>query len=107
MKTQSEIATQTPEDILNELRALVVEAEKILGNDTSGPRTAGTVDALHERLEAAQARLAQFYEGARRKVASGVKYTDETIRTHPYQSLAIAVGAGLLAGVLLGRRLKT
>ncbi|MBL9200173.1 MAG: DUF883 family protein, partial [Opitutaceae bacterium] len=32
------------------------------------------------------------------------KCTDSAIREHPYQALAIALGAGLLVGVLLGRR---
>src|ERR1043165_470543 len=71
MKTQPDISIQTPDEILNELRSLVIEAEKILGNDTTGVRSEGTVAALRERLEAAQERLASFYEGAKQKMAKG------------------------------------
>lgn len=106
MKTQTEINTQSPEEILNELRALVQEAEKILGNDTSGAHSESAVAALRERLEAAQERLANFYDDARRKMTTCVRRTDDAIRANPYQSLAVALGVGLLAGVLLGRRIK-
>jgi ElaB/YqjD/DUF883 family membrane-anchored ribosome-binding protein len=61
---------------------------------------------LRSRFAAAQERCADAYAGARKKVIAGAKYTDETIRANPYQSLAIAAGLGLLIGVLLGRRSK-
>jgi len=37
-------------------------------------------------------------------VVAGAHYTDETIRAHPYPSIAIAIGAGALIGLLIGRR---
>jgi ElaB/YqjD/DUF883 family membrane-anchored ribosome-binding protein len=104
MKNQTDTVTQTPEEIVTELRALVIEAEKILGNDTTAPCSESVLAALHERLEAAQERLANFYASAKQKVVKGAKFTDGAIRANPYQSLAIALGVGLLAGVLLGRR---
>lgn len=104
MKT--EVSTQTPEEILSELKALVVEAEKILGNDAACRCSEGTVAALKERFEAAQERLGELYEGAKQKVVRGAKRTDEAIRANPYQSLAVALGVGLLAGALIGRYTK-
>ena len=103
MKTDTERAARTPEEVMNELRSLVDEAEKILGQGPGGNCEA-TMAALREKLEAAQARVAELYAEARRKVAAGAKYTDETIRDHPYQSIAMALGLGLIAGVLIGRR---
>jgi ElaB/YqjD/DUF883 family membrane-anchored ribosome-binding protein len=32
------------------------------------------------------------------------KAADQVVRTHPYQSLGLALGIGALAGVLIGRR---
>lgn len=105
MKTESDRTTQTPEDVLNELRSLVTEAEKLLGQT---PGTAcgcdATLDALRERVGAAQERAAELFQQGKRKVVDGAKYADATIRDNPYQSLAVALGVGLLAGVLLGRR---
>ena len=104
MKTETD-RTLTPEDVLNELRSLVSEAEKILAETPQGGLDCeATLEALRERMRAAQERLAAAYKETRRKVVAGAKYADETIRDNPYQSIAIALGVGLLAGALLGRR---
>jgi ElaB/YqjD/DUF883 family membrane-anchored ribosome-binding protein len=95
----------TPQDLLNDLQALVAEAEKMMG-DSLSEHTADAVSALRTRFNAAQERLGDLYAGAKKKVVAGAQYTDETIRANPYQSIAIAAGVGLLVGVLLGRRSK-
>jgi ElaB/YqjD/DUF883 family membrane-anchored ribosome-binding protein len=93
---------QTPQDLLNELRTLVVDAEKMLGESIS-EHTADAVGALRVRYDAASERMGELYEGARKKVVAGAKKTDETIRENPYQSIAIAAGVALVVGILLGR----
>jgi ElaB/YqjD/DUF883 family membrane-anchored ribosome-binding protein len=104
MNTKFEAATQTPQELLKNLRALVTEAEKILADSPEHSET--RLEALRERYEAAQERLADYYATAKKKIVAGAKHTDEAIRAHPYQSLAIAAGVGMLAGLLLGRRVK-
>ena len=104
MKNNTETA-QTPKDLLNDLHALVAEAEKMMG-DSLSEHTEDAVSALRSRFDAAQERFADLYAGARKRVVAGAKYTDETIRANPYQSIALAAGVGLLVGVLLGRRSK-
>jgi ElaB/YqjD/DUF883 family membrane-anchored ribosome-binding protein len=96
---------QTPKDLLNDLQALVVEAEKMMG-DSLSEHTADAVSALRSRYDAASERMGEMYEGARKRVVAGAKCTDEAIRENPYQSMAIAAGVGVLVGVLLGRRSK-
>lgn len=105
MKSDHHSPEQTPEEVLNELRALLSEAEKIFSQATADD--SGDVAAeLRRRFEAAQERLTSLYQDARARVAGGVKSADEAIRENPYQTLAIALGIGLLLGVLLGRRSK-
>ena len=101
MKRNHETA-QSPEELLKDLRALVAEAEKM---------TAGVIavdnDMLgnfRDRFEAARERLGDFYVDAKEKITAGAKRTDEMIRTNPYQSLAVALGVGLLLGVVGARR---
>ena len=96
---------QTPKDLLNDLQALVAEAEKMMGESIS-EHTADAVSALRVRYDAASERMGELYEGARKRVVAGAKCTDEAIRENPYQSIAVAAGVGLLVGVLLGRRSK-
>ena len=105
MKHNNDAAAQTPKELLNDLQALVAEAEKMMG-DSISEHTADAVSALRTRYDAAQERLGDLYAGARKKVIAGAKYTDTTIRENPYQSIAIAAGVGLIVGILLGRRSK-
>jgi ElaB/YqjD/DUF883 family membrane-anchored ribosome-binding protein len=104
MKNNKDTA-HTPKELLTEMQALVAEAQAMMG-DSISEHTADAVSALRSRFEDAQERFADVYAGARKKVIAGAKYTDETIRANPYQSIAIAAGIGLLVGVLVGRRSK-
>jgi len=102
MKDNSKTHT-TPKQLLDDLHALVAEAEKMLGGlPSEHPHEA--VGTLRARFDVAQERLAEIYSGARKKVVDSAKFTDETIRANPYQSAAVAAGVGLLIGLLVGRR---
>jgi len=98
-------STATPKELLDELHALVSDAEKMIG-ETAGEATGDALGALRSRYEDMQEQLTEFYASAKKKIVAGAKYTDETIRENPYQSMAVAAGLGLLVGVLLGRRSK-
>jgi ElaB/YqjD/DUF883 family membrane-anchored ribosome-binding protein len=104
MKNNKQSA-QSPQDILDELRSLVTDAEKMVG-ESLGENAHEVVGALRQRYADAQERLGEVYQTARKKVSASAKYTDEAIRENPYQSIAVAVGVGLIAGVLLGRSTK-
>lgn len=106
MKNPTDVQAPTPEQLVNELRSLVTEAEKILGQSEPA-HSQVTLAALRERCEAAQQRFTDLYGEAKKKASAGAKYADETIRENPYQSLAIAAGLGVLLGILIGRRTKT
>jgi ElaB/YqjD/DUF883 family membrane-anchored ribosome-binding protein len=95
----------TPKELLHELQTLVAEAEAMMA-DSVTERPAAAIDSLRSRFVAAQDRFADAYAGTRKKVVAGAKSTDAAIRANPYQSLAIALGVGLLVGLLLGRRSK-
>ena len=103
MKTNTESTAQTPHDLLADLRTLVTEAEKMMG-DSLTEHSEDAMSALRSRFDAAQERLGSMYANARTRVVAGAKCTDTAIRANPYQSLAIAAGVGLLVGVLVGRR---
>ena len=105
MKNRAHSTAQTPQDLLDDLRTLIAESKQMLG-DTLTEHSADAIEALRARFEAAQERCAEACTGVRRKFIAGAKCTDAAIRANPYQSLAIALGAGLLVGVLLGRRSK-
>jgi len=104
MKNSNETA-QTPKELLNDLQTLVSEAEAMIAGAAT-EHSADAFDSLRSRFSAAQERFTDAYDGAQKKVIAGAKYTDETIRANPYQSLAVAAGVGLLIGILAGRSSK-
>ena len=52
------------------------------------------------RVEAAS----EAWDKGKETVKATAKKTDEAIRSHPYESIGIAFGVGVLIGVLIGRR---
>ena len=46
----------------------------------------------------------EVWDKSKESVKETAKKTDEAIRSHPYESLGIAFGVGILIGVLIGRR---
>ncbi len=103
MRTLTDPHAQSPKDLLDDLHTLVTEAEKVLA-ETNSTHAGETMAALRSRLDSAQARLSELYSTAKQRTIAGAKFTDETIRSNPYQSIAVAAGVGLLVGILLGRR---
>lgn len=95
--------TPTPKDLLHDLQALVGEAESLMAGALT-EHSAEALTNLRARFCAAQERFTELYAQARQKVVAGAKCTDVAIRENPYQSVAIALGVGVLVGVLLGRR---
>jgi ElaB/YqjD/DUF883 family membrane-anchored ribosome-binding protein len=102
MKSTKEM-NHTPKELLHELQGLVSEAETLIAGSLGG-QAEGALGNLRERFGAAQERFADIYQGTKKKVVAGAKYTDTTIRENPYRSLAVALGVGVIVGVLIGRR---
>ncbi len=95
-------AVETPEQVIDHLRSLVAEAEKAIGSNFSED-TEGKLSALRERLGEIKEKVEDGVTFAREKVVAGAKQADSAIRSHPYESLAIALGVGVLLGVFLRR----
>jgi ElaB/YqjD/DUF883 family membrane-anchored ribosome-binding protein len=68
-------------------------------------------EKLSDKAREARSRLLASLESAKdscrsleNRALAGAKATDRVIREHPYQSLGISFGAGLLFGLLVSRR---
>ena len=62
------------------------------------------VGEARNRLAAALERGKEIYGKVRDKTVEGAKATDEAVRAHPYQAIAIGFGIGALLGYLIARR---
>jgi len=95
--------SETPrERIKDDLRTLVQDAEDLV------KATAGD---MSEKAKEARSRLREALEKAKitchsleEKTVATAKAADKVIRDHPYESLGVAFGVGLLIGVLIGRK---
>ena len=99
MKNNMEKQTQAMRDDLNTLaedaRALMVATADVAGEKVSEAR---------KRLAAALESGKEVYGRVRDKAVEKAKVVDETVHEHPYQAMGIALGVGVLLGVLLARR---
>ncbi|MBI5434368.1 MAG: DUF883 family protein [Planctomycetes bacterium] len=68
--------------------------------DAADQRVVGARDGLLRALEAG----GDVLDHAKERVEEGARSVDKLVRKHPYETLAVAFGVGLLAGVLARRR---
>ncbi len=102
MSTRTTGQEKNRDEVVAELRSLVAEAERLLGE--SGQAAPETVSALCARFEAVRGRVTALYATTKDRVIEGAKSTDAAIRGHPYATLAIALGVGVLLGAVVARR---
>ncbi len=88
--------------VVRDLKTLTRDAEGLL---------AATADDLTDKAREARSRLTAALRSAKDtcermqdKAVAGLRATDGVIRKHPYETLGIAFGAGLLIGALAIRR---
>jgi ElaB/YqjD/DUF883 family membrane-anchored ribosome-binding protein len=102
-QAQSGMARQR---VLQDLKTLAHDSEALLK---------ATADDLSETARGARARLADALERAKATCAelqqqtiasakAAAKKADAVIRDHPYESVGIAFGIGLLVGILVTRK---
>jgi ElaB/YqjD/DUF883 family membrane-anchored ribosome-binding protein len=94
------------ERVVRDLKTLARDSEALL-KATAGDLSEKAGEArkrLSGALERAKATCAELQEQAITAAKAAAKRTDTAIRDHPYQSIGIAFGIGLLVGVLVARR---
>ncbi|MHC8326783.1 ElaB/YgaM/YqjD family protein [Pseudomonas sp. LB1P83] len=102
-KTATQIVNdQIKDQAFSELQVLIEESEKLLKSSAS---------LVGEEAETLRGQIAQKLQQARDSVTSVrdrtkpvVDATETYIGGHPWQTVAISAGFGLVVGLLLGRR---
>jgi ElaB/YqjD/DUF883 family membrane-anchored ribosome-binding protein len=93
---------QTNERLAGDLKALMRDAEGVM-KATAG-QAGEKVTELRSRLAAAIESAKATCQRLEEKTVAAAKATDRTIREHPYESVGIAFGIGLLVGMLARRK---
>jgi ElaB/YqjD/DUF883 family membrane-anchored ribosome-binding protein len=89
----------TKQRLVKDLITLVHDAEDLV-KATGGDLAQKSKEEIMEALERVKASCRRMEEQA----ASGLRAADQYVRKHPYESLGIAAGLGLVVGVLLNRK---
>ena len=95
-------AEQADERLASHLKALVEDAEELM--DATAGQAGEKVNEARSRLAAALESAKATCQRLEEKTVAAAKATDRTIREHPYESIGIAFGLGLLVGVLVARK---
>ncbi len=99
--------TVQPKDkLVADLKVVVADAEELLA--ATAHQTGEKVTALRERMEenlrAARHKLADAEDAIKAKTREVAKATDHYVHEHPWKSIGIAAGVGLVVGMLISRR---
>jgi ElaB/YqjD/DUF883 family membrane-anchored ribosome-binding protein len=88
--------------LVTDLKRIVQDSEDLLHatKDAVGDKTHEVRQRLSDALDAAKRTCRRLED----KALDSAKAADRTIREHPYQSIGVAFGVGLLIGVLVTRR---
>jgi ElaB/YqjD/DUF883 family membrane-anchored ribosome-binding protein len=99
--TESTEIEEQPGTSVDDLKALLREAEEALGNvnDSQSDEVQALRERLRDVLAEGQSRLKNVSDAVRRQAGRA----DEMIRSKPYQTLGVAAAIGLLAGFLMSR----
>lgn len=88
---------------------LVADLKQVMKD--SGELLEATAGTVSDKAQDARQRLAQVMDKAARtchdleqKAIDGAKAADHVVREHPYQSMGVAFGVGVVIGVLLSRK---
>lgn len=105
MNTTSD--TEAAKDrLVADFKAVVSDAEELLkatANQT-GERITAARARIGERLDEAKRNLAELEDGLVVKTRAAAKATDQLVREHPWQSVAVSAALGYLLGLLTNRR---
>lgn len=94
--------TVSTDRLVTDLKRVVRDSEELLQTSAGavGEKAHEMRERLAKTLESAKAACARLEE----KAVESAKATDRVIREHPYQSIGIGFGIGLLIGVLVTRK---
>ena len=102
----SELTVAQKDKLMADLRMVVADAEELL-KLTAGEMsesTAGLRERLQQRMTDAKHSLLTLQASATEKAKAAGHAADDYVHDHPWQSVAIGAGVGVLVGLLIGRR---
>lgn len=95
-------AEQIKDQAFSELQSLIEESDKLLKDSAS--LVGEDAETLRAQLGVKLKQAAESVASVRERTKPVVEATETYIGGHPWQTVAISAGFGLVVGLLLGRR---
>ena len=97
---------QSQEQLLNNLRASIAEAEGMLkeASEIGGDKASELRDRAVNALQKATGSFKDVQERAVEQSKEAVRVTDEYVHNNPWRTVGFAALAGVLLGVIIGRK---
>ena len=104
--TEAEEERVTRGKLMEDLRAVVADAEELLKATASqtGERIAAARAKAEESVKAVKARLAEERAAVIARTKAAAKAADDHVRSNPWMAVGIAAGVGFVLGILAARR---
>ena len=104
-KTKKVGSKKSAEKERHHLQEVIAHAEELLESTAGelGEKAREVRQQLVQKIAAAKERFEDF-DDVKEAAEEGMKEADRMIRKHPYESVGVALVAGLLIGALLSRR---
>lgn len=98
--------TVTKEKLVADLKVVISDAEELLRvtANQAGEKVGELRVRMQENLTAARHKLADAEVALKEKSREVARATDDYVHEHPWKSIGVAAGVGLLVGLLIGRR---
>lgn len=106
MTTETLDTLATKEKTVADLNQVIASAEALLQStaDQTGDKMAQMRASLADSLHTAREKLAEAEAAVRTKTREVARATDAYVHENPWKAIGVAAGAGLLIGLLIGRR---
>jgi ElaB/YqjD/DUF883 family membrane-anchored ribosome-binding protein len=92
--------------LVADLKAVIADAEELLkiSVNQTGDEAVKLRERLNERLVKTKERLVDAQHAAFEKAREAGRAADDYVHEHPWTSIGIGAGIGVLVGLLIGRR---
>lgn len=100
-------AQNLPKDkLVADLKVVMADAEELLAATASqtGERISELRERMQENLRNARHKMGDLEDALRVKTREVARATDDYVHEHPWKSIGVAAGVGLIVGLLIGRR---
>lgn len=102
----NDITTASKDKLIQDFKVVIDDAEELLKATASaaGEKVAAARERVQDSLHQAKVKLAEAEDMVILRTKAAARATDEYVQEHPWKSVGIAAGVGLIVGLLIGRR---